>query len=128
MDGLVERGEGDCRTILLVEDDEAVRQVTGVLLGGLGYRVLEAAQAPAALALLEAEQSVDLLLTDIAMPGGMSGLELAAIAVRRHPALRVIVTSGDAAAVAAVPSHAAAVLQKPYRFETLTRALDAALL
>jgi CheY-like chemotaxis protein len=118
----------DGRTILLVEDDEAVREVTGVLLGGLGYRVLEAAQAPAALALLEAERAVDLLLTDIVMPGGMSGLELAAVAVQRHPALRVIVTSGDAAAVDALPGCAGAVLQKPYRFETLTRALDAVLL
>jgi len=118
----------DGRTILLVEDDDAVRQVTGILLGGLGYRVLEAAQAPAALAVLEAERAIDLLLTDISMPGGMSGLELAAIAVRRRPALRVVVISGDTIAVAAVPGHAGTVLQKPYRFEALTRALEAALL
>jgi CheY-like chemotaxis protein len=127
MDGATGRG-GSGRTILLVEDDDAVRQVTGILLGGLGYRVLEAAQARAALALLEAERAVDLLLTDIVMPGGMSGLELAAVAMRRHPALRVILTSGDATAVAAVPAPVDAVLQKPYRFETLVRELDAALL
>jgi CheY-like chemotaxis protein len=126
MNGPATQSDGDNRTILLVEDDAAVREVTGVLLGGLGYRVLEAAQALAALALLESERAIDLLLTDIAMPG-MSGLELAAIAVRRHPALRVVLTSGDAAAAAAAPGHARAVLEKPYRFETLTRALDAAL-
>jgi CheY-like chemotaxis protein len=124
MNGPATKNGGDSRTILLVEDDEAVRQVTGILLGGLGYRVLEAAQALAALALLDSERAIDLLLTDIAMPGGMSGLELAAIAVRRRPALRVVLTSGDAAAA---PGHAGAVLEKPYRFETLTRALDAAL-
>jgi CheY-like chemotaxis protein len=127
MDGAMTE-PGRARTILLVEDDEAVRQVTGILLGGLGYRVLEAAQARAALALLEAERTVDLLLTDIVMPGGMSGLELAAVAVRRHPTLRVILTSGDATGVAAAPTPAGAVLQKPYRFETLVRELDAALI
>jgi CheY-like chemotaxis protein len=119
---------GSGRTILLVEDDEAVRQVTGILLGGLGYRVLEAAQARAALALLEAERAVDLMLTDVVMPGGMNGVELAAVAVRLHPTLRVILTSGDATAVAVAPPPAGAVLQKPYRFETLVRELDAALL
>ncbi|MEJ0067917.1 MAG: response regulator [Pseudomonadota bacterium] len=55
------------RTILLVEDDDDVRQVTGVLLGGLGYRILEAARASAALAVLEAERNIDLMLTDIIM-------------------------------------------------------------
>jgi CheY-like chemotaxis protein len=108
-------------TILLVDDDDAVREVTGVLLTGLGYRILQAAQATAALALLDAEPAVDLLLTDITMPG-MNGIELAQAARRRRPALRVLFTTGDPTAVRSGP-----VLQKPYRFEGLVSALEAAL-
>jgi CheY-like chemotaxis protein len=113
---------GQHPTILLVDDDDAVREITGVLLGRLGYRILQAARATAALALLDAEPAVDLLLTDITMPGGMNGIELAQAARRRRPALRVLFTTGDPAAVRSGP-----VLQKPYRFEGLVSALEAAL-
>lgn len=120
------RGAGKRRpTILLVEDDDAVREITGILLDGLGYRTLQATQAEAALALLDAEPAVDLLLTDIVLPGGVNGVELAGAARRRLPGLRVLFTSGDAGAVRAVPGGST-VLQKPFRFEVLASALEAA--
>jgi CheY-like chemotaxis protein len=119
--------ESGGRTILLVEDDDEVRQVTGVLLGGLGYRILEAARASAALAVLDAERDIDLMLTDIAMPGEMNGIELAAAARLRRPALRVLFTSGYAEELAASATVADQVLQKPYRFEELVNRVDAAL-
>ena len=80
-------------TILVVEDDEALRAYTTEVLGELGYGVLEARDGPNALQLLE-RHHVDLLFTDVVMPGGMNGRELADEAVRRRPGLRVLFTTG----------------------------------
>jgi PAS domain S-box-containing protein len=116
---------GAGRTILLVEDDEDVRQITGTLLGGLGYRVLQAARASEALAVLDDERDVALLLTDVVMPGGMGGIELAREATQRRPRLRVLLTSGYSDAFAGSSSGLAAeLLQKPYRFDDLVAKLD----
>jgi len=79
--------------ILVVEDDRRVRQLTVDSLRELGYTVLHADDGVAALRQLEATPQVDLLFTDIVMPG-MNGRELARIATRRHPELRVLYTSG----------------------------------
>jgi len=84
-------------TVLVAEDDERVRRVTVARLNNLGYRVVEAANGPSALAALEAQSGkVDLLFTDIVMPGGMSGSDLAQEARRRVPGLKVVLTSGYA--------------------------------
>ena len=90
------RGAGE-ETILLCEDDEDVRAYTVELLAELGYRVLEAADGPAALRLLDDPAArVDLLFTDVVLPGGMSGAELARQARRARPGLRVLFTTGYA--------------------------------
>jgi len=93
-----EAARGD-ETILLVEDNELVRAHTEAMLRGLGYAVLSAADGPAALALLHARMLEhgavpDLLLTDVVLPGGMSGRDLADAAARVVPGLRVLFTSG----------------------------------
>ena len=80
--------------ILLVEDDELVRSHVAMQLEQLGYRVACAGSGPEALAMLEREPTFDLLFTDIVMPGGMNGRQLAEEARRRVPALRVLFTSG----------------------------------
>jgi PAS domain S-box-containing protein len=80
-------------TILVVEDDEALRDYTTEVLGELGYVVLEARDGPQALQILE-RHPVDLLFTDVVMPGGMNGRELADEALRRRPELRVLFTTG----------------------------------
>ncbi|MGI8525545.1 MAG: ATP-binding protein [Pseudolabrys sp.] len=80
-------------TVLVVEDDDALRSYTSDLLGELGYRVLAASNGPAALRTLEQNQ-VDLLFTDIVMPGGMNGRQLADEALRRKPDLKVLFTTG----------------------------------
>jgi signal transduction histidine kinase len=80
-------------TILVVEDDEAVRDYTAEILRELGYGVLEARDGRSALQILE-RRDVDLLFTDIVMPGGMNGRELADEAARRRPGLRVLFTTG----------------------------------
>ena|SRR5271166_1774663 len=80
--------------ILVVEDDDALRAYTVQLLSELGYYVLEAQHGPEALRLLEGTQQVDLLFTDIVMPGGMNGRQLADAALLRRSDLKVLFTTG----------------------------------
>jgi signal transduction histidine kinase len=79
--------------ILVVEDDEALRNYTCQILTELGYGVIEAPDGHSALAVLDKNQ-VDLLFTDVVMPGGMNGRQLADEAVRRKPGLKVLFTTG----------------------------------
>jgi signal transduction histidine kinase len=80
-------------TILVVEDDEALRTYTTEILVELGYRVLAAHDGQSALRVLD-KNEVDLLFTDVVMPGGMNGRQLADEAVRRRPTLKVLFTTG----------------------------------
>jgi len=92
---------GGTETILLVEDDPDVRTLTRRVLEGAGYRVLEAANGVKALAIGERHGGeIDLLFTDIVMPEGISGRELAARLQAAHPKLRVVFTSGYSAEIA----------------------------
>jgi PAS domain S-box-containing protein len=81
-------------TILVVEDDEDLRIYAIEILRELGYRVLEAANGADALAILDRGGDIDLLLTDVVMPGGLNGRQLADEALRRRPRLRVLFTTG----------------------------------
>jgi signal transduction histidine kinase len=85
------RGE---ETILMVEDDTAVSSFAKQFLVSLGYNVLLADTGPAALAILATSPGINLLFTDIVMPGGMDGAELGRIALSRYPHLKVLYTSG----------------------------------
>ena len=81
--------------VLVVEDDPAIRLMAVDILSDAGFETLEAGDAAQALeALNKSEHKIDVLFTDLRMPG-MNGLELAHVAKRKHPQLRVIVTSGD---------------------------------
>jgi len=82
-------------TILVVEDEERVRQLSVSLLQELGYEVIAAPDGPAALALLERTPRVDLLFTDVGLPR-MNGRQLADEARKRHPQLKVLFTTGYA--------------------------------
>ncbi|MDF2094355.1 PAS domain S-box protein [Aquibaculum arenosum] len=86
--------EGTQQHILAVEDDAMVRQNLIGQLRSLGYRVSVAENAQAALDVLEVSPDIDLLLTDVIMPGGMSGRELAEEARKRYPDLPILFTSG----------------------------------
>jgi CheY-like chemotaxis protein len=81
-------------TILVVEDDEALRAYSIETLSELGYRVLSTSNGAAALEIVDREPNLDLLFTDIVMPGGMNGRQLAEEATRRRPALKVLFTTG----------------------------------
>jgi signal transduction histidine kinase len=83
-------------TILVTEDDPDVRTYSVEILQELGYRVIEAPDGPSSLQLLESHPQVDLLFTDVVLPGGMTGAQLAAQARGRWPNLKVLFTTGYA--------------------------------
>jgi PAS domain S-box-containing protein len=85
---------GGTETILVVEDDPMVREYVVGQLRSLGYTIIEAVNGPNAIAALDSAPHVDLLFTDIVMPGGMSGRELADEVRRRYPQLKILFTSG----------------------------------
>ena len=85
---------GGSETILVVEDDALVRNFVIAQLQSLGYRTIAAANGRAALALVESGQPFDLLFTDVIMPGGISGRELAIEVAKRRPGTKVLYTSG----------------------------------
>jgi signal transduction histidine kinase len=116
------RGE---ETILVVEDNELVLEFAVSSITQLGYRVLLAADARAALDIVATGEPIDLLFTDIVLPNRMSGVELAREARRLRPGLRVLVTSGFAAHArgAAFAEREFPLLPKPYRYEDLARRL-----
>ncbi len=121
---------GGTETILLVEDDEAVRSYARAALLSFGYSVIEAADGASALALIKQHDRLDLLFTDVVMPGGMNGRALAEAARELKPGLRVLYTSGYTEN--AMIHHGrldadAPLLSKPYRRSELDRAVRAAL-
>jgi signal transduction histidine kinase/GAF domain-containing protein len=81
-------------TILVVDDDDDVLDVATHALTGFGYTVLVARDGPTALAIIESGRPLDLLFTDVVMPSGMTGIELARRACRARPGLKVVLTSG----------------------------------
>jgi PAS domain S-box-containing protein len=87
---------GRAETVLVVEDDPDVRDYTSAMVGDLGYDVLTAEDGPSALRLLDAHSQVRLLFTDVGLPGGLNGRQLADEALRRRPTLKVLYTTGYA--------------------------------
>jgi CheY-like chemotaxis protein len=112
----------DGRTILVVDDDPDVRDYAISVLEDFGYRVLSAPDGEAALSLLEHDAAVDLLFTDVVMPG-INGFEVARRAVARSPRLKVLFASGYATDL----TPAGRLLKKPYRPQQLTREIAALL-
>jgi signal transduction histidine kinase len=90
----VSEPEGGVERILVVEDDPAVLAMTVETLSGLGYTVATATNARSGLKALKSDAPIDLLFSDVAMPGGANGLELARKALELRPGLKVLLTSG----------------------------------
>ena len=114
-------------TILVVEDDESVARIAAQLLALIGYRAHWVQDAQTALALLIGGQRFDLVFTDIVMPGGMSGLDLARRIRRHFPKLPVLLASGYSNATAEVAKEGLPIIAKPYRADTLAGAIEQAL-
>jgi PAS domain S-box-containing protein len=120
-------GAAEARTILVVDDDPDLRRVLADSLDALGYRVFEAEDGPAALAMLEHVEP-DLMMVDFAMPG-MNGAEVAAAARARRSGLPIIFASGyaETEAIEKVAGTDALVLRKPFRMDELQAMMTEAL-
>jgi PAS domain S-box-containing protein len=123
----VDREEPARETILVVEDDSRVRQLTIKRLKMIGYQVLEASDGPSALKILERESSIDLVFTDLVMPGGMSGRDVATRARAMKPGIKILLTSGYAEQLVRADNDLQGeqlkVLRKPYQQADLVAAL-----
>jgi CheY-like chemotaxis protein len=122
--------QGGGETILVVEDDTPVRSYVTALLGSLGYRVLSAADAAEALAIVDSGAMFDLLFTDVILPGPMNGRQLADAIMKRLGSVRVLFTSGYSES--AIIHHGrldpgVLLLAKPYRNADLARMVRVAL-
>jgi signal transduction histidine kinase/DNA-binding response OmpR family regulator len=113
---------GGSEELLVVEDDDQVRALTVEMLQGLGYRVVVAANAKAALTLLKGKKTFGALMTDVVMPGGMSGIQLAKAARKLRPTLPILLTSGYAGGQGAADDEFA-FLSKPYELGVLAERL-----
>jgi PAS domain S-box-containing protein len=117
-------------TILVVEDDVQVRSFVLAQLRDLGYLVIEAADGPAAQQILESDATIDLLFTDVVMPGGMTGRQLAEAAKQRRPGLKTLFTSGyteDSVQRLGQMDPGVRLLSKPYRRHDLAMRIREAL-
>jgi CheY-like chemotaxis protein len=133
VDTLVAAVGGGQESILVVEDDPLVRNYVVAQLRSLGYRTFTARDSTEALAVIDNAEELDLLFTDVIMPGAMNGRQLADEAVKRRPSLKVLFTSGYTEN--AIVHHGrldpgVLLLAKPYRKSDLARmvrrAFDAA--
>jgi signal transduction histidine kinase len=122
--------EGGHETILVVEDDHLVRAFVVSQIKSLGYLTLMAANAAEALIAIDGPEQIDLLFTDMIMPGSMNGRQLADEALRRRASLKILFTSGYSNEAIIHHGHLDAgvlLLAKPYRRSDLARMIRAAL-
>jgi CheY-like chemotaxis protein len=112
------------RVVLLVDDDIDVRQVAAVILGELGFDVIEASSAEDAMEAVRAPTRIDLLLTDLAMPG-IGGMELAHLAKQARPELKVLYTSAYVRATERSPAlRHGPLIEKPWMLEQLREVVE----
>jgi CheY-like chemotaxis protein len=119
----------DCETVLVVEDDPELREVTLQRVEGLGYVAVEAENAEAAIRILESDPSIQVVFSDIVLGRGMSGYQLGLWVRSNMPDQKVLLTTGYASDAAGGESIANEflILRKPYSRLQLAQALKAAL-
>jgi CheY-like chemotaxis protein len=119
---------GEAETVLVVEERPDMRAYSAEALRALNYLPLEAPDVPTALALLDQRSDITVLFTDVVLPGGVSGFELARTARARRPDIKVLLTSGYSERAAGTRSEDAdALLERPFRPSELGRRLAALL-
>jgi PAS domain S-box-containing protein len=115
-----QRGDGE--TVLVVDDEPSIRMMINDVLDDLGYTVLEAENGASALQILESRDRVDLLVTDVGLPGGMNGRQLADAALTSRPALKILFITGYAESAVMGEGQLKPgmhILTKPFSVETL---------
>ena len=116
-------------TVLLVEDELLIRMATSQHLEECGYLVLEAENAAQALDILQQHPEVDVLFTDVRMPGEMDGMGLARWVIKNRPQIAVMIASGDTAKETVIKELCGAhAFTKPYKFDDLTSRIKEAIL
>lgn len=117
------------QTILVVEDELLIQMCVADYLRDCGYRVLEASTVDEAIAVVNAETSIDIVFTDVHMPGTRNGFDLTRWLNANRPHIKVLVTSGGISAteVAVDLCHAGPLIDKPYHLHDLTARIHAAL-
>ena len=124
----IEAGEGE--TVMIVEDEESIRYIAVEALAAAGYRVVEAGDGPAALRMLQKLGRIDLLVTDVGLPGGLNGRQVADAARVARPWLKVLFITGYADNAAVGNGHlerGMAVLTKPFELAALANKVRALL-
>jgi CheY-like chemotaxis protein len=120
---LPDRARSD-KTVLLVDDEELARQVAAARLRELGYAVLEAPDGPSVLRLLEGGANADILVTDVGLPNGMNGRQVAEAVREQRPDMPVLFITGYMGTELPPASN---VIDKPFNLDTLARRIEAAL-
>jgi CheY-like chemotaxis protein len=111
-------------TVLIVDDEPAVRMLVTEVLGDLDYRAIEAQDGPSGLKILETGRRIDLLITDVGLPGGINGRQLADAALALRPQLKVLFITGYAENAVVGNGHLKPgmhILTKPFALEELGR-------
>jgi CheY-like chemotaxis protein len=124
------RASGGAASVLVVDDEPELRDLAADLLESLGYRTMVAASGDEALALLQREDGIDLVFTDLVMPGRLDGLALADEARRLRRDIKFVFTSGyvgHPALKRRLPRPEEVFVRKPYRTRQLVAAIERAL-
>jgi len=108
------------KTLLLVDDEDIVREIIAEHLRDIGYRVLEADSAPAALRIIQTGARIQMLISDVGLPGDMDGRQVAELVLKRHPDLPVILITGYAFGE---PISGVEVIRKPFLPDALADAV-----
>lgn len=112
-------------TVLMVDDDRTLRELIAGALRDLDYTVLEAADGPSALGILQGLVAIDVVFSDVSMPNGMSGIELAGQARKLRPDVGFVLASGFAKGQIGDIPQGVVFLPKPYRIGQLLEVIDA---
>ncbi|HZV84808.1 MAG TPA: response regulator [Brevundimonas sp.] len=120
-------GQQEQPCILVVEDEVLIRWMVSETLRDAGYAVIEAVNGDEALAIIAGEVRVDLVFSDVKMPGPVNGLALLGVIKTSSPDLPVIITSGHCDPALALAGGAADFVRKPYDMETVTALITARL-
>jgi CheY-like chemotaxis protein len=126
-DSIAQIPAGGSETVLVVEDDPEVAAISRTLLEQLGYKTLLAADAQHVLEVLASVPTIDLILSDVMMPGGMNGVELARMDRRRYPHLGVLLTTGYSGGAQEAVRAGMPLISKPYHLGNLGRLIREAL-
>jgi len=116
------------RTVLIVDDEPSVRMLVSEVLEELGHSAIEAADGPAALKILQSDTPVDLVITDVGLPGGINGRQMADAARQRRPGLKVLFITGyaeNAAVASGYLDPGMHVVTKPFPMEKLAARIRA---